>query len=282
MRRELKGLGLNSCLDSGAVEEGHVVADESRFTLFQSDGHIGARREADEVMQPSCLVPTVPACGGGTMIWGCCSWSGLASATLCAQRMRSADYLNIVNDQVTPSMDFFPPWWHGYTPRRQCQDSSGSNCERAVQGAWDIIFTHGPQSADLNPTENLWDVLEKALRSGLTLPSSIQYHSEKWMQHWMEINLVTLQKLIETMPQRMGAIVRAKRGPTKYQSVWPFVFGGNFLFFGPGSVYDGLTVEKEVFRLFAFSGGYVSPQIVRKPQPFCLRMPFNDSKIVCS
>ena len=31
-----------------------------------------------------------------------------------------------------------------------------------------------PQSSDLNPIEDLWDVLEKALLSGPTLPSSIQ------------------------------------------------------------------------------------------------------------
>lgn len=36
------------------------------------------------------------------------------------------------------------------------------------------------------------------------------------MQHWMEIKLVTLQKLIKTMPQQMGAIVKPKEGPMTY------------------------------------------------------------------
>ena len=60
-------------------------SDEARFTLFQSDGDIRVRREADEVMHPSCLMPTVQACGGSVMIWGCFSCSGRGSATLQGQ-----------------------------------------------------------------------------------------------------------------------------------------------------------------------------------------------------
>ena len=88
-----------------------MLSEESRFILFQSDGCIKVKKEADEVMHPSCLVPTLQACGGSAMIWGCCSWSGLGSATLWAQRMRLADYLNILNNQVIPSVDSYLMVW---------------------------------------------------------------------------------------------------------------------------------------------------------------------------
>ncbi|KAF7659613.1 hypothetical protein LDENG_00295490 [Lucifuga dentata] len=87
MQRELKGLGLNNCvaLRKPLISQANqkksfqfarehkdwtleqwkklMWSDESRFTLFQSNGCIRVRREADEVMHPSCLVPTYKPVG---------------------------------------------------------------------------------------------------------------------------------------------------------------------------------------------------------------------------
>jgi len=73
-----------------------------------------------------------------------------------------------------------------------------------------------PQSPDLNPIDSLCDVPEKTLHSGPTLPSPQQDLADNLIQLWTEINVVMLQKLIETMPQRMCAVIRAKGGPMKY------------------------------------------------------------------
>ncbi len=45
-------------------------SDESRFLLRHSDGRVRIWRKEHKNMDPSCLVSTVQAAGGGVMVWG--------------------------------------------------------------------------------------------------------------------------------------------------------------------------------------------------------------------
>ncbi len=52
-------------------------SDETRFLLRHSDDRVRIWRKEHESMDPSCLVSTVQAGGGGVMVWGIFSWHTL-------------------------------------------------------------------------------------------------------------------------------------------------------------------------------------------------------------
>ena len=66
-------------------------------------------------------------CAYHTCLWGQCVMIWVVS-------------VDILNDQVFPSIDFFLPWWHGHISRWQYHNLSGSNC---FWGAWHVILSHG-------------------------------------------------------------------------------------------------------------------------------------------
>ena len=82
---------------------------------------------------------------------------GLMSPDLPCSRVK-----NQVNwlPEYTQWPGFFSPCgWYWYILRWHCHNSSGSNGTRFVHGARDTWIGHR-RVQDLNPTENLWDVLE--------------------------------------------------------------------------------------------------------------------------
>jgi len=126
---------------------GQMIPDLSCFREM-------VRRGVDEALHPSCLVPTIgqrydlellqlvrfrfskAKRPKNLVIWlpEYTEWTGLSIQT------------------------FFHPWWHGHILRWQCRDSSGSNCERVVMGAWDIIFTHELATTEFRPSSH-WESL---------------------------------------------------------------------------------------------------------------------------
>ncbi len=85
---------------------------------------------------------------------------------------------------------------------------SGSGSMRHHLHTW--IGHHRVQSQTLTPLR-IFGMCWRRLCAAVT--SSIQDLAEKCMQLWTGINVVTLQKLIEIMPQRMRAVITAKSGP---------------------------------------------------------------------
>jgi len=59
-------------------------------------------------MDPSCLVTTVQAGGGGVIVWGMFSWHTLGPLVQIGHRLNATAYLSIVSDNVHPFMATHP------------------------------------------------------------------------------------------------------------------------------------------------------------------------------
>jgi len=72
------------------------------------------------------------------------------------------------------------------------------------------------QSPDLNPIEHLWRILKIKCAEYPEPPKGILELWERAEAEWNKIERGVCQNLIESMPRRIEAVIKAKEGYTKY------------------------------------------------------------------
>jgi transposase len=109
------------------------------------------------------------------------------------------------------------------------QDNAPIHTARSVQawfekhGIW-VLADWPPYSPDLNPIENLWYCLKNYVLDEhpylLDLPKGTEATRIAFeaaiKKEWLRIKVETLDKLINSMPRRIKAIIKAKGWHTRY------------------------------------------------------------------
>jgi hypothetical protein len=164
---------------------------------------------------PVCVVPTVKS-GGGITVSECFPWNGLGPLVTLHGNLKVEGYKDILTHCILSTVeDQFGD------DDCLCQhDSAPCHKARTVR-EW-FVYNKVPemdwptQSPDLNPIEQLWDELECRLRTRPQRPTSPTDVATALQEEWAVIPPETFRHLVESLPRRVQAVIKAKGGPTPY------------------------------------------------------------------
>jgi transposase len=194
-----------------------IWSDETKINRLGSDGRKWVWKKSGERLSDRLVEGTVKFGGGSVMIWGCMTWEGVGYATKIDGRMDGDLYLQILKDELQNTLQY-----HGFNPSDiifQQDNDPKHTCKKVKAWLEEQEFrtmVWPAQSPDLNPIEHLWGCLKRSLAEYATPPNGIHELWERIQVDWEEISVAECQKLIESMPRRIEAVLKAKGGYTKY------------------------------------------------------------------
>ena len=187
-----------------------VWSDESRFCLHNSDGRRRVWKEVSQRFDNQFIVEKMQWNGGSAHVWGAIWTDGRSTLQVLHENVNGEVYMGVLQrflDTSNPPANF------------RLQDNNApahcARCVTAFKEARGITCLPWPScSPDLNPIEHAWDVLGKALIEHP--PENLQQLVEQLVQQWDAIPQLTLNNLIHSMTRRVGAVITARRGHTRY------------------------------------------------------------------
>lgn len=193
-----------------------IFVDESKFTLFRSDKRQEkVWRKRNEAYKKKNLCSTVKHGGNSVMVWGAMSHNGVGNLELIEGKMNKEMYLNILKQNLKESARKLgmEDTFHFY------QDNDPKHKALVVR-TWLLyncpkVIETPPQSPDLNPIEHLWEHVERKIRSNHKIQRKRQLE-QAISEEWGKISSDITSKLVESMPNRLLAVIKNNGNPTKY------------------------------------------------------------------
>jgi len=194
-----------------------IWSDETKINRLGSDGRKYVWKDVGESLSDRLVEGTVKFGGGNLMMWGCMGWDGVGYATRIEGRMDGDLYMAIMDDELQQTLEYYNKsvddiiFQQDNDPKHTCK-----KVQKWFQDHGFTVMKWPAQSPDLNPIEHLWNYLKRRLREFEEPAGSVSELWDRVQRLWEDIPKEECQKLIESMPRRVAAVIRAKGGYTKY------------------------------------------------------------------
>ncbi|GFW76633.1 transposable element Tcb2 transposase [Trichonephila clavipes] len=186
-------------------------SDESSFQLLNADRRLKIWGQAHEAMDPACQVGTVQGHGGSLM--DVFSWHCLGSLVYVLSSLNAIWYVELLHDHL----HLFILYCYPHSNEVFQQDNCTSHKPWLEEHSFDFSAINWlPRNPNLNPIEHLWDVLEQGVKGRHTASMNLIELCTALANIWQVISMERFQKLVESMPHRVAAVIKARGGPTRY------------------------------------------------------------------
>lgn len=199
-----------------------IWSDETKVNRLNSDGIKCAWVQDKKNLEPKVIEETLKFGGSNLMIWGCMSWYVIGGIGRIVGKMDSKQPLEILDVFLLPTLDRIAGQ-PGSIPKTELifqQDNDPKHTSLTTR-RWlatkSIKTMNWPsQSPDLNPIEHLWGRLKCRLGEYPEPPKGIHDLWERVEETWNILDPDLCKKLVESMPSRIAAVIKAKGGHTKF------------------------------------------------------------------
>jgi transposase len=149
------------------------------------------------------------------MVWGCFCFQGVGNLCRISEKMDSELYCQILDEDFLNTLKWYNINKNDIIFKQDNDPKHTSKLAKAWFNNNNInIFEWPAQSPDLNPIEHIWNEIKIQLRK---IPKKITNKEDLWdklQDIWNNIEIEKCIKLIETMPERINDVIKAKGGYT--------------------------------------------------------------------
>ena len=196
-----------------------VFSDETKFNIWGSDGVRYYWVTPNDVLRPHHIDVTVKHGGGKINFWGCITGSGPGyGCKIYGGNMDSKTYQHILSTTYMDTLKYYGMnkslvyLQHDNDPKHKSKSTIAWLNNNAIR----YIDDWPAQSPDLNPIEHVWHHIKLNLSLYETRAKNV---SELWDRidiEWNKLDADTCRRYIDSMPDRIEAVIRAKGGYTRY------------------------------------------------------------------